>query len=84
MTLCRAKLGSELTIVCLEMSNQERRQRIISRHGGESEVTELVDVVERNSEPIAEDEKNVIVIQVKIRADTFLVKNDMFSRVFNH
>jgi len=62
--IMRATLGPELILVCLEMSNQERRQRIISRHGGESEVTELVDVVERSSEPICEDEENVIVIQV--------------------
>jgi len=62
--IMRATLGPELTLVCLEMSNQERQQRIISRHGGESEVTEMVDVVERSSEPIYEDEENVIVIQV--------------------
>ena len=37
-------LGQDLTIVCLEMSNEERRKRILGRHGGKSEATEMVDV----------------------------------------
>ena len=42
--IMKESLGEELTIVCLEMSNEERRARILGRHGGESEATELVDV----------------------------------------
>ena len=37
-------LGQDLTIVYLEMSNEDRCQRILSRHGGESDATEMCNV----------------------------------------
>ena len=42
--LMRRLLGPELTLVCLEMSSEERHKRILARHGGESSATDLVDV----------------------------------------
>lgn len=80
--IMRKFLGPELTIVCLQMSNQERRKRIQGRHSGDSEsqVTELVDVVDKTSEPIYEDEENVITIQVLATMTKYDVVDEILKR----
>ena len=60
----RQVLGSQLYIVNLVMSTEDRRKRILDRHMGDEGIGDVMDVLEKFMDPTEEGEENTIKVQV--------------------
>merc|ERR1711936_155803 len=60
----REWLGPHLVFVHLQMSAEDRRARVLDRHMGETNAADLMDVVSKNMEAIADEEPNTVVLNV--------------------
>jgi len=56
--------GSDLIIVSLTMSNNDRRARVLKRHQGDTTTANRMDKFEKAIEPIDDDEPNIIVVDI--------------------
>jgi len=76
----REELGPDLIIVVLTMNNVERRQRILTRHGGESSFTDLMDMFAKKMDDISgveNDEPNTIELLV----DDSMTREDVVDKI---
>ena len=65
MFIFRSHFGPELLIVVLTMSEEDNRERISRRHGGNEEVVRsLMGIGKKLYDPVAEDEEGVVSIEI--------------------
>lgn len=57
-------LGPKLVFICLTMSQEDRRERVRSRHDGAEGAVKIMDTFEMLMEPGAEDEPNTVNLTV--------------------
>lgn len=57
-------LGSQLYLVNLVMSTEDRRKRVLDRHMGDEGIGDMMDHFEKLMDPTEEGEENTITVQV--------------------
>merc|ERR1719213_1522462 len=60
----RKVLGPDLIIVCLTMSDSDRRERVLGRHEGDVNAADMMDHFGSLMEPAGDDEENTVVLTV--------------------
>merc|ERR1711936_1541724 len=74
----REKLGSDLVIVVLTTSSSDRRERILSRHKGDTNSADLMDQFEKVMEGVEENEPNTI----ELRVNSSMTRDEVVSKIF--
>jgi len=74
----REQLGSDLIIVVLTMSSSDRRERILSRHKGDTNTADIMDQFEKVMEGMQENEPNTIELSV----NSSMTKDEVVTKIF--
>ena len=77
----RKVLGDELVIVDLTMSKEERRERVLARHSGDSSSADISSLIASIMEPIEESERNAIEVKVTSAMSRDEVVEEILRRI---
>jgi len=73
----RSRLGPDLVFVVLSMDAEENRKRVKARHHGEEQVVEMIEHVNKQCDPIGDDEENAVSVMVT----TEMSKDDVVNKI---
>jgi len=77
----RKVLGDQLIIVCLTMSMEERRERVLARHSGDQSSADIGDHFAKLMEPLEDGEPNSIEVQVTSAMNKAEVVEEVLRRL---